>query len=108
MNESIPSSAHPAHAAQNPRTWFAVSRGRTGCGAIATPQAYRGSISTMTVISMLRAVNLASHNRISMEALRAIYEELGFREVRTYVQSGNVVFETSGKDLARMAKRIED
>ncbi|HEY1337331.1 MAG TPA: DUF1697 domain-containing protein [Bryobacteraceae bacterium] len=62
----------------------------------------------MTVISMLRAVNLAKHNRISMDALRGIYEDLGFRDVRTYVQSGNVVFQTSAKDLARMAKRIED
>ena len=50
-------------------------------------------------ISLLRAVNLASHNRIKMEELRALHESLGLREVQTYVQSGNVVFETREKNL---------
>jgi uncharacterized protein (DUF1697 family) len=59
------------------------------------------------VISMLRGVNLASHNRIKMEALRSLYESLGLRGVESYVQSGNVLFKTAGRDLARLAGRIE-
>jgi uncharacterized protein (DUF1697 family) len=60
------------------------------------------------VISMLRGVNLASHRRIKMEALRALYESIGLREPQTYVQSGNVLFKTREKNLNAIAKRIED
>jgi len=58
------------------------------------------------VISMLRGVNVGSHNRIKMDALRALYESLGLRDVQTHVQSGNVVFRTEARDLARLTKRI--
>src|SRR6266446_2126283 len=59
------------------------------------------------IISMLRGVNLASHNRMKMDVLRALYESLGLREPQTYVQSGNVVFRTGERDLAALARRIE-
>jgi uncharacterized protein (DUF1697 family) len=60
------------------------------------------------VISMLRGVNVGGHNKIKMDALRALYESLGLRDPQTYVQSGNVVFRTQAKDLAALAKRIEN
>jgi uncharacterized protein (DUF1697 family) len=59
------------------------------------------------VISMLRAVNLAGHHRIKMDALRELYTSLKLRHPETYVQSGNVIFETQERDLERQAKRIE-
>jgi uncharacterized protein (DUF1697 family) len=63
----------------------------------------------MTVmISMLRGVNVGGHNRIKMDALRALYEFLKLRDAQTYVQSGNVIFRTDEQDVARLAKRIED
>src|SRR5689334_1046184 len=52
-----------------------------------------------TYIAMLRGINLGGHNNIKMESLRASFERLGFRNVKTYVQSGNVVFD-AGKDYA--------
>jgi len=58
------------------------------------------------VISMLRGVNLAGHNRIKMDALRALYESLGLLDVQTHIQSGNVVFRTEARDLARLTKRV--
>src|SRR5436190_17537082 len=62
-------------------------------------------LSKMAVwISMLRGVNLGPHNRMKMEDLRAVYESLGLKDVRTYVQSGNVVF----RGPATSARRIED
>jgi len=62
----------------------------------------------MTVlISMLRGVNVGSHNRIKMDALRGLYESLHLEEPRTYVQSGNVIFRTKGKNLAQLAKKIQ-
>ena len=60
------------------------------------------------IISMLRGVNVGGHNKIKMDALRDLYESLGLRDAQTYVQSGNVVFRTEAKDLAGLAKRIED
>src|SRR5882724_10005739 len=60
------------------------------------------------IVSLLRAVNLAGHNTVKMDALRALYESLGMRNAQTYVQSGNVVFRSAAKDLGRLGKRIED
>jgi uncharacterized protein (DUF1697 family) len=60
------------------------------------------------VISMLRGVNVGGHNKIKMDALRDLYESLGLRDPQTYVQSGNVVFGTDAKNIAPLAKRIED
>ena len=58
----------------------------------------------MTVmISMLRGVNVGSHNRIKMDALRAVYESLKFETARTYVQSGNVIFRTKEKSSSQLA-----
>lgn len=59
------------------------------------------------VVSMLRGVNLGPHNRLKMDDLRKLYESLGLRDVGTYVQSGNVVFKTAGRDFAKLAGRIE-
>jgi uncharacterized protein (DUF1697 family) len=60
------------------------------------------------VISMLRGVNLGRHNRIKMDALRSLYISLKFRNPQTFIQSGNVIFETSENDLALLSKRIEN
>jgi uncharacterized protein (DUF1697 family) len=62
----------------------------------------------VVIVSMLRGVNVGAHNRIKMDALRALYESLGLRDPQTYVQSGNVVFRTDKRDLVALAKRIED
>ena len=60
------------------------------------------------IISLLRSVNLVSHNRLKMEELRALYESLGFSDVQSYIQSGNIVFRSKSQDLARLSKKIED
>src|ERR1700684_1843356 len=61
-----------------------------------------------SVVSLLRGVNVGGHNMIKMEALRALHESIGLRDVRSYVQSGNVVFRTERKELAPLAQKIED
>lgn len=45
-------------------------------------------------VVLLRGINLGPRNRIAMPALRETLEEAGFEDVRTYVQSGNVVVST--------------
>ena len=58
-------------------------------------------------ISMLRGINVGGKNRIKMEELRELYETLGFENVQTYVQSGNVIFESTDADITKIANRIE-
>jgi len=60
------------------------------------------------IVSMLRAVNVGGHNKVKMDALRALYRSLKLREPQTYVQSGNVIFKTDERDLPLLAKRIQN
>jgi uncharacterized protein (DUF1697 family) len=61
----------------------------------------------MTIyVSMLRAVNVGGSSRIKMEALRAVYESLGLADVRTLLQSGNVLFRSGLTDRQQLVKRI--
>lgn len=60
------------------------------------------------LISMLRGVNLGSHNRIKMDDLRALYEFLQLQAPRTYVQSGNVIFRTKERDIAKLTQKIQE
>jgi uncharacterized protein (DUF1697 family) len=61
----------------------------------------------MTVyVSLLRAANVGGSGLIKMAALREAYESLGLADVRTLLQSGNVVFRSGLTDRQRLAKRI--
>jgi uncharacterized protein (DUF1697 family) len=60
------------------------------------------------VISLLRGINIGGHHKIKMDALRELYHSLGLRDVKTHLQSGNVVFRTAARDLAALRRRIEE
>jgi len=47
-----------------------------------------------TYIALLRGINVSGHKKIKMPELKTMFETLGFTNVRTYIQSGNVVFES--------------
>ena len=57
----------------------------------------------MTSVVLLRGVNLGARNRIAMPELRALLEQVGCTDVRTYLQSGNAVVRT-----ARTPARLEE
>jgi uncharacterized protein (DUF1697 family) len=59
-----------------------------------------------TYLALLRGINLGARNKISMPALRRLFEELGHEDVVTYVQSGNIVFQ-SRSPRAELAPTIE-
>jgi len=62
-----------------------------------------------TYISILRGINVSGQNKIIMADLKLLYEDLGFLDVITYIQSGNVVFKTNLKTTTtKLAKLIED
>jgi len=60
-----------------------------------------------TYISLLRGINVGGHNNVPMERLRALCEELGFQQVKTFIQSGNVVFETAKRSPAELSLKLE-
>jgi uncharacterized protein (DUF1697 family) len=59
-------------------------------------------------VSLLRGINLGGHKRIKMEQLRASLEKLGFESVKTYIQSGNVVFKTRKTATSVLSRKIEE
>ena len=58
-------------------------------------------------IALLRGINLGPHKRIKMDRLRQSFKALGFDQVKTYIQSGNVVFKSGRASAAGLGKRIE-
>src|SRR6185295_18091261 len=58
-----------------------------------------------TYVAFMRAINVAGHSIVKMEALREAFASAGCKNVRTYIQSGNVIFECSeGKSTAVFKK----
>jgi uncharacterized protein (DUF1697 family) len=59
-------------------------------------------------IVLLRGINIGSRNRISMPELREALEDAGFKDVRTHLQSGNVVLESTAKpeSVARKCEKV--
>jgi len=57
---------------------------------------------------MLRGINVGGHNRIKMEQLRESLASLGLRQVATYIQSGNIVFESGKINASNLAGKISE
>jgi uncharacterized protein (DUF1697 family) len=60
-----------------------------------------------TFVSFLRGINVSRNNRISMPNLKQLYESLSLGNVSTYIQSGNVVFESFEENHSILSKKIE-
>ena len=58
-------------------------------------------------VSFLRGINVGGHKKIKMADLRELYASLGFRNVRTLLQTGNVIFDSDETDLALVKARLE-
>src|SRR5512139_1963727 len=59
-------------------------------------------------VALLRGINVGGKNLIKMTALKECFEALGFQKVRTYIQSGNVLFATPRPDQTTLTNQIED
>jgi uncharacterized protein (DUF1697 family) len=59
-------------------------------------------------IALLRAVNLGARNKVPMAELRRLFEEAGAEDVRTWIQSGNVVFSQSKPEATRFEAAIAE
>lgn len=58
-------------------------------------------------ISILRGINVGGHKKIRMADLKVLYSSLGFTNVVTYIQSGNVLFECATQNPTNLSEMIE-
>lgn len=59
-------------------------------------------------VAFLRGINVGGHRKIRMAELRKSMEELGFKNVKTYIQSGNVIFDSDMKHWEAIAESIAE
>lgn len=60
----------------------------------------------VTYVALLRGINVGGKNKVDMTELRAVFEQAGMSSVRTYINSGNVVFTSRARSRARLATRL--
>lgn len=61
----------------------------------------------MNYLALLRGINVGGNNVIKKEDLKQCFENAGFSKVKTYIQSGNILFESSEKDVPKIKEKIE-
>jgi uncharacterized protein (DUF1697 family) len=60
-----------------------------------------------TFIALLRGINLGNHYKLKMPALKTMFENMGFQSISTYLQSGNVIFDSTETDISSLETKIE-
>lgn len=58
-------------------------------------------------IALLRGINVGGNNKVEMPKLKSLFESLGFTNIITYINSGNVIFETDQKNTNKLILEIE-
>jgi len=61
----------------------------------------------MKYIALLRGINVSGHKKIKMAELKAAFEDIGLLKVQTYIQSGNVLFESKETSVQKLQSAIE-
>ncbi|WP_096272042.1 DUF1697 domain-containing protein [Paucisalibacillus globulus] len=62
----------------------------------------------MSYVALLRGINLGKRNKVDMKSLKALFEEMGFQNVRTYIQTGNVLFDEPICDEQQMETQLKN
>ena len=60
----------------------------------------------LTYIALLRGINVGGHKKVLMAELRVLLTKSGLENVKTYIQSGNVIFQSSEKDKSKLENKI--
>src|SRR5258705_10964694 len=58
-------------------------------------------------VALLRGINVGGHAVVSMKELKTSFENLGFQDVVTYINSGNIIFKDSRQDIPKLTQLIE-
>jgi len=66
-----------------------------------------GKSASNVFVALLRGVNVGGNNMISMSALKKSFEALGFNDVVTYINSGNIIFKSKEADARKLETKIE-
>lgn len=61
----------------------------------------------MTYVALLRGINVGGNNKVSMAELKDALTQAGLKNVRTYINSGNVLFESDQNDVAQLTVLCE-
>jgi uncharacterized protein (DUF1697 family) len=61
-----------------------------------------------TYVSLLRGINLGPHKKVKMEGLVALYTSMDLEHVRTYLRSGNVLFDSDTTEPIKLAAMLEE
>ncbi|HSX45979.1 MAG TPA: DUF1697 domain-containing protein [Candidatus Saccharimonadia bacterium] len=61
----------------------------------------------MVYVALLRGVNVGGNRKVEMAKLKQVFEELGFEKVKTFINSGNVIFVSDSKDEGALTQKIE-
>lgn len=61
----------------------------------------------MRFVALLRGINVGGHSSIKMADLKLTFKKLGFGEVQTYINSGNVIFNSGTSSKAKLGEQIE-
>jgi uncharacterized protein (DUF1697 family) len=58
-------------------------------------------------VALLRGINVGGHAVVTMSKLKGYFEAIGLEDVKTYIQSGNVLFTSTAADTARLTLKLE-
>ncbi|HIZ53258.1 MAG TPA: DUF1697 domain-containing protein, partial [Candidatus Enterococcus avicola] len=61
----------------------------------------------MIYVALLRGINVGGNNKIKMVDLKRVFESLGFKNVKTYLHSGNIIFQAPKESQTILALKIE-
>ncbi|WP_342505746.1 DUF1697 domain-containing protein [Sporosarcina sp. FSL K6-2383] len=62
----------------------------------------------MTSVALLRGINLGKKNKVDMQSLRALFEQMAYENVRTYIQTGNVLFDGTSYNIHHIETHLRD
>jgi uncharacterized protein (DUF1697 family) len=61
----------------------------------------------VTYVAFLRGINVGGKNKVDMKQLKAVFEDEGMTSVRTYINSGNVIFDSTVRSRTRLTQQLE-
>lgn len=62
----------------------------------------------LSFVALLRGINLGAKNKVDMKSLKVLFEELGYENVRTYIQTGNVIFDNASYDVLQLEAALQE
>lgn len=62
----------------------------------------------LSFVALLRGINLGAKNKVDMKSLKLLFEEMGYENVRTYIQTGNVIFDNTTYDVLQLQNTLRE